>query len=119
MKISLIIIALMTFSFTGHSQAENNEPFCKIIVHYSNTPPLLEYLFSKYGIEDSERITMNIQNYEREHNVSVLDDRSYLEFIANIDNQLLGQTDPTKIAIIEAEKLKVINILTIETIVSQ
>jgi hypothetical protein len=109
----------MTLSFAGYSQNDNSEPFCKIIVHYSNTPPLLKYLFSKYGIEDSERITVNIQTYELENNVSVLDDRSYLEYVANIDNQLVGQTDPEKIAIIEAEKLKVINILTIETIVSQ
>lgn len=119
MKILLLTITVCILSLSGLSQSDTNEPFCKIIVHYTNTPPLLAYLFSKYGIEDSERITVNIQNYELEHGVSVMDNKSYLDYIANIDQQLIGQTEPDKIAILESEKLKVINILTIEAIVSQ
>jgi hypothetical protein len=119
MKTLLLILTVCTFSISGLSQNNTNEPFCTILVHYTNTPPLLSYLFSKYGVEDSERITTNIQNYELENGVTVMDDKSYLEYIGNINQQLIGQTESVKISILESEKLKVINILTIEAIVSQ
>ena len=119
MKTLLTLVIIFTLSLSVFSQNDNNEPFCTILVHYNNTRPLLAYLFSKYGIEDSERITTNIQNYELNNNVTVMDDKSYLDYITNIDNQLTGQTDPDKISILESEKLKVFNILTIEVIVSQ
>ena len=119
MKKILTLLTILILSLNGFTQNENNEPYCIIFVHSDNTPLLLTYLFSRYGIDDSERITLNIQNYELNNNVLVMDNKTYLEYIENIDNQLIGQTDPNKISILELEKLKAVNILTIEAIVIQ
>jgi|GEM_PF-5361088 len=116
------LLTLFTLSFVvtyGFGQSESNEPYCTVLVHYSDAPPLLAYLFEKYGVEDSERITTNIHNYELNNAIVVMDNTSYQEYIENINTQLIDQFDPIKILILESEKLKVENILNIETIVSQ
>jgi len=119
MKKLLTLFALSFLSTYGFGQSESDEPYCTVLVHYSNPPPLLTYLFSKYGIEDSERIMTNIKTYELSNTIIVMDNNRYQEYIESINSQLIGQSDPTKILILQSEKLKVENILNIETIVSQ
>ena len=119
MKEILILFSVLILSLNSYGQNESNEPYCIIFVHSDNTPLLLTYLFSKYGVKYSENIMVNIQNYELNNNVTVMDNKTYLEYIENLDNQLIDQTDPNKISILESEKLKAVNILTIEAIVIQ
>lgn len=90
------------------------EPFCTITVHKQETPSILIYLFDRYGIEQSELIMINLQEYEINNNVKVLDNESYLNYISQIDEQLVGLTDEEKINDLLSLKNRVVNIISIE-----
>jgi hypothetical protein len=101
--------------FTVNVFSQNQtEPFCTITIHKQEIPNLLNYLFQRYGIEQSELIMINLQEYERIHNVKVLDNEAYINYVSRIDEQLDGLIDAEKLAELLHLKNKVVNIIAIE-----
>ncbi len=72
-KFTLSIILFLSFSSMNlNLMAQDNDPFCIHIIRNKNTSTLLEYLFKKYGVENSELILLKMKNYEINHQVNVL-----------------------------------------------
>ena len=88
-KLRLFLLPQLLFlASTTLIAQESNELKSTITVSHSEVPSLLQYLFDKHGVEASERICLNIQDYELENNVKVLYDYKYDEQIKAIDSEL-------------------------------
>lgn len=111
---NIIVVTLLFLGFINTSSAQKTEATSHFTVKKSNLKPKLEYLFSKYGIPQSEQICLNQHDYEQENNVRVLFGDKYNQVITNYNNTILNTSSPEIITILEEERSRVINFLAIE-----
>lgn len=109
----LVFFIFLCFTVSAYTQNEF-EPQGSHTIHKQEIPPLLQYLFEKYGVEESELIMINIQLYEEQNLVKVLDQNTYLNYVENINAQIDVTSDVEKIEELQSLKSKVISVLSIE-----
>ena len=110
---------LLLFVSTNAISQNIIQPEASIIIKSSEQlKPILNYLFNTYGIEDSERILLNIHNYELENNVKVLFENQYTEEIQKIDAALATKKTTEEYIRTAQYKAQIINFSQIESIVN-
>lgn len=114
-KNSVLIICFLTIS-TGKITSQTNkiEPVCKHIVRKSNPSKIIKYLQTKYGIEKTEVILLNVKEFEEQHQVRVLFDSEYFAVKAELENGLLLTTDVKIKEYIQSKISEIINFKDIE-----
>ncbi len=119
MKQQLIVFTLL-FGLTSWSGIAQDTPECSIIIHQQEINPRLDYLFSKYGVEFTEKICLGIEWYELEHNVIVLFDEQYHHVMDDLDEQISQSNNQVEIAELMIQQTKLINLIDVEdTIVNE
>lgn len=94
------------------------EPKATIKTENNNPRPLLKYLFNTYGIEDSERILLNIKDYETTHNIKVLFIDEYQDQVQKIETKLATTASKEEYVRLSDYKTRFINFSEIETTVT-
>jgi len=87
------------------------------VVKESQENPLLNYLFAKYGIEKTEGIVLNIQRYEKEHQVKVMEAEAYNSAIHMIEDKIHTTNDVAMMQELERQKSRLISIVEVENAV--
>lgn len=118
-NVKILLLPTFIFLTSFHLIAqENSQLQSTITIRNSETRPLLQYLFDHYGIEDSEAICLNIQNYELEHNVKVLFENQFNKQIQSVDLKIEDTDNPKQRALLEDKKKRFVNFSDIENIVN-
>lgn len=117
-KLQFLILPLLFCFVTLNTTAqESNQLESTISVNHSEIKPLLEYLFKKYGIEASETICLNIQDYEMRNNVIVLFEEKYTKMVSDLDNEIQQTNNSEELLKLQTKKSRLINFQTIEHLV--
>ncbi len=119
--IKLIVLGILLFSSSSKVTAQETiQPQASITIKTQGTSsPVLQYLLGKYSIEDSERILLNIKDYEVTNNVFVLSDNQYKYRIQSINNKINLANNIQEKAILERRKNSIVNLLSIEALVTK
>lgn len=82
----------------------------------SNPNVLIQYLSGQYGYEDSERILLNLRNYEDQNQVIVLFDKDYQLVKSRLENGLITSKDADIISSLQKKLAQLVNFKDIETL---
>lgn len=115
LKFSIFASCFSFILMDSTAQVSTNQASATFTVTHSETRPLLQYLFDKYGIETSEAICLNIQSYEAENNVKVLFDEKYDTYMQIIDNKIISAIKNDQIISLKNEKKRFVQFSDIES----
>ena len=115
-KIATILFLSGTFGI-GFSQAQDG-PLCYYSVMHEETPALLAYLFEKYGVEHSEAILLNVQEYEAENDVKVLHLDRYTLLMKQLNHAIQQASGNETATLLLEKKAKLVLFTTIEHLVN-
>lgn len=104
---SFIFLAQLAFS-------QSSNEYCFNYKKTSNPAPVIEYLFKKYGESNSEKILLNMRNYEIQHGVQVLFQDEFYLMMEKIDQAIQNSTEADRINELLEKKSKFVLFSTIE-----
>jgi len=115
----ILLVLFITVSLKLAAQEPVQPKASVTIKTVGTTSPILQYLINKYGAEDSERILLNIKDYESTYKVFVLTDSQYENKVESINKKINLTDNHEEKEVLIARKNTFINLISIETLVTK
>lgn len=109
----LSVSVCLFLSFSVQAQTEN-QPACSHTIKNSNANALIQYLSQQYGYEDTERILLNLRNYEDQNRVIVLFGQDYQLVKSRLETGLSTSKDADIISSLQKKLAQLVNFTDIE-----